>query len=153
MKATVANIFNPSTITHCKGVCALLFNALSLVTVVSLSILTMYWWVDDSTVTKIEGYAPTVISTPGSLTEVQPLVRITAQPRISYTLQLFDSNKELVATYPESISTESLNKLIFRIPANIKGGVYSLVVDLKYLKNPVKVSTLKIELAHVEIRN
>src|SRR5258706_15652239 len=95
-KANLADIFN-SYVNNCKGMCTYIFNTLSLVTVVSLSVLTMYWWLEDSTVTTVQGSVPVITVKEGSIAEVQPLMIVTINPRISYDLLLLNSKKEIVA--------------------------------------------------------
>lgn len=138
----------------CKKVRSLLdflWGTCSIILVPALVVICAFWLLEPQLINRISSKAQ-ISAYPGEVTKIPSSITTNADIKTEYTVKLVDGKGVIQYVYPKRYSdSTNINDLVLRMPQGIEPGTYTIVATMKYKLNPLKVGTMKIELAHVTI--
>lgn len=129
-----------------------------MVGVTGLTVTTIFWVVgpQNGTATVSTRSESVVHAQAGEVTSVSSdvEVKVAAEKKV-YRMKLYNRSNELVYTYPDMIpepgEDPEIGNLLIQIPKGTPAGEYQLYVDVIYLMNPLKNSTLTARVAKITV--
>lgn len=129
----------------------------SLVCVPSLVGITGYWALGDGGIAQVTSKSHTqVYAVAGETKSIKPDVKLSLESnRVVYKMRLVNVEGKTVYTYPEVLAEgdkpPEFGDMLIQVPSEVPTGVYQLVADVSYPRNPLKTNSLQVELAKINV--
>jgi len=118
------------------------------------------WLAQQASVTEISAtaysFTPEPTSPGQSLVLDSRVVIDTTTRKAVYRTWLEDEHHQVVYRYPNKLVEDtprlSFGNRVLEVPASIRPGVYTVVIEVEYSLNPIKTARTRVEVAQIDVR-